>query len=160
MWFLPVPLSTLAEIKNPSNMGCTVSPFCYSQWKSTWYKQSHFPAHSFTPCLVALLQLGSLALPSPAGAVVTASPLWQHQWLSVGGCLLMHWPGPGPSSLTSSCVFCHRPGTLFSMNTLPNSRKIKWGYLTKFCLWLFEPITSCISICKAVKVNSCTQLPG
>lgn len=66
--------------------------------------------------------------------------LWQRQLLA-GGCLPMHRPGPGPSSFTSSCAPCHRPGTWVSTNALPNSRKIKSGYLAKFCLWLFEPIT-------------------
>lgn len=94
-------------LETPYTMGWTISPFCGSQRKSLWHDRSYFPAHSFTPCLTALLQLGSPALLSSDGAM---SPLCQC-WLSADGCLQMHQPGLGPSSLTSSSASCHRPGT-------------------------------------------------
>lgn len=97
------------------------------------------PVHSFTP---------RLAVPSRSRvpAVTTPALAW---WMPA-----MHGPEPRPSSLTSSSASCHRPGTSVSIDALPKSRNSKSGYRTKFCLWLFEPVTSCASMRKAVKVNN------
>lgn len=101
-----------------------------SQPFSSWEAQPHSPQLELCPPSVTMPALGWW---TPADASARAV-----------------------SQLPVPSLPCHRPGTLVSMNALPNSRKIKSGHLTKFCLWLFEPITSCISIGKAVKVNNCT----